>query len=258
MSSISPLKAKPLRNPGQSLDEQLHVLIDEQLVSVYWTATLFVLIAAVEWLAVWQRWPRFPVAWTLVAAIAILYFVWFFYRVRKRARNLRLGRDGERAVGQYLDGLRESAARVFHDVPAGAFNLDHVVISRRGIFIVETKTCSKPHPKATVSVRGDQIFLAGRVMTRNPVEQVRAQIAWLAQLLQQSTGKTQPIRGAVVFPGWFIEPSSDVKRLGVWMLEPKALPAFIENEPVRLTDADVALTAFHLSRYVRAKNDEAH
>jgi hypothetical protein len=257
MSSISPLKAKPLRNPGQSLDEQLQRLFDEQLLSVYWIAAMFVIMAVLEWLAVWQRWPRLPVPWTITAVGAVLYFAWFFRRFRKRARDLRLGRDGERAVGQYLEGLREAAARVFHDVPAEAFNLDHVVISRRGIFIVETKTCSKPHPRATVSVRGDQILLAGRVMTRNPVEQVRAQVAWLAHLLEQSTGKSLPIRGTVVFPGWFIEPSSDAKRLGVWVLEPKALPAFIENEPVRLTDADVALAAFHLSRYVRARNDEA-
>jgi hypothetical protein len=258
MSSISPLKAKPLRNPGQSLDEEIQELIDEQLLSVYWIAAMFVVMAMLEWLAVWLRWPRNPIIWTLVAVLAILYFAWLFRRVRKRARQLRLGRDGERAVGQYLEGLREAGARVFHDVPGDAFNLDHVVISRHGLFIVETKTCSKPHPKAQVSVRGKQVLLAGHVMTRNPVEQVRAQIAWLEQLLEQSTGKRLPIRGAVVFPGWFIERSSDAKRLGVWVLEPKALPAFIENEPVRLTDADVALASFHLSRYVRAKNEEAN
>lgn len=194
----------------------------------------------------------------MVAAIAILYFLWFLYRVRKRARELRLGRDGERAVGQYLEGLREAAARVFHDVPAEGFNLDHVVISRQCIFVVETKTCSKPHPKAVVSIRGDQILLAARAMTRNSGEQVRAQIAWLSQWLEQSTGRQLSIRGAVAFPGWFIEPSSDAKRLGIWVLEPKALPAFIENEPVRLTDADVGLTALHLSRYVRAKNEQAN
>jgi hypothetical protein len=258
MSSISPLKAKPLRNPGQSLDEELHGIIEEQLLSVYWIAAMFVVVAGIEWLAVWLRWPRLPIPWTCVAVGAVSYFVWFFRRVRKRARALRLGRDGERAVGQYLEGLREAGARVLHDIPGDAFNLDHVVISRQGIFIVETKTCSKPYPKAQVAVRGEQILLAGRAMTRDPVEQVRAQIAWLAQLLEQSTGKQLPIRGAVVFPGWFIEPSNDARRLGVWVLEPKALPAFIEKEPVRLSDADVAVGAFHLSRYVRARNEEAN
>jgi len=37
----------------------------------------------------------------------------------------------------------------------------------------------------------------------------------------------------------------------VWILNPKALPTFISNEPVMLKDTDVHLTAFHLSRYIR-------
>jgi hypothetical protein len=72
-------------------------------------------------------------------------------------------------------------------------------------------------------------------------------------MLAETTGKKLPVRAAIVFPGWFVEPSGDAKRLGVWGLEPKALLAFIENEPVRLSDADVALAAYHLSRYVRAE-----
>ncbi|MGH8219812.1 MAG: hypothetical protein ACREUT_14805 [Steroidobacteraceae bacterium] len=35
------------------------------------------------------------------------------------------------------------------------------------------------------------------------------------------------------------------------MLEPKALPGFIENEPETLAAGDVAMAAFHLSRYGR-------
>lgn len=251
--AVSPLKAKPLRNPGQSLDEQIQELLDDKLIPTFWTAALLVMVAFLEWFATWRNLPRLPVLWTVAAVCGVLYCFWSFQKIRKRARELRLGRDGERAVGQYLDGLREAAARVFHDIPGGEFNLDHVVISRHGIFVVETKTCSKPYPKATVAVAGDQILVAGRAMARDPVEQVRAQVSWLARMLEETTGKKLPVRAAIVFPGWFVEPSGDVKRLGVWVLEPKALPAFIENEPVRLSDADVALAAYHLSRYVRAE-----
>ncbi len=41
-----------------------------------------------------------------------------------------------------------------------------------------------------------------------------------------------------------------------WVLEPKALLAFIENERTRVPDSDVALAAYHLSRYVWAKQEE--
>ena len=43
----------------------------------------------------------------------------------------------------------------------------------------------------------------------------------------------------------------------MWVLEPKALPAFIENAPVMIAPSDVALAAFHLSRYVRSEAEKA-
>lgn len=41
------------------------------------------------------------------------------------------------------------------------------------------------------------------------------------------------------------------------VLELKALPAFIESAPEMITPSDVALAAFHLSRYVRSKAEKA-
>jgi hypothetical protein len=72
---------------------------------------------------------------------------------------------------------------------------------------------------------------------------------------QESTGKPFAVRGVVVVPGWFVEQRSP--RGDVWVLEPKALPAFIEQEPASIAPADVALAAFHLSRYVRSEAEKA-
>ena len=41
-----------------------------------------------------------------------------------------------------------------------------------------------------------------------------------------------------------------------WVLEPKALPKFIECEPEQFAAEDVRLAAYHLSWYVRAKQAE--
>ena len=49
--AVSPLKAKPLRNPGQSLDEQLQELLDDKLIPAFWTAALLVMVAFLEWFA---------------------------------------------------------------------------------------------------------------------------------------------------------------------------------------------------------------
>jgi hypothetical protein len=175
-------------------------------------------------------------------------------RIRGRVRHLRLGRDGERVVGQFLERLRDGGGQVFHDIPGQAFNLDHVVISQHGVYAIETKTLSKPWSKAVVTVEGDSLRVAGRAPDRDPIQQVTRAARWLEYLLEQSTGKRFAVRGVVVFPGWFVEQRSE--RGSVWVLEPKALPAFIEQEQLSVSPADVALAAFHLSRYVRSEAEK--
>jgi hypothetical protein len=87
------------------------------------------------------------------------------------------------------------------------------------------------------------------------MEQAAGAARWLEDLLESSTGKKFPVRPVVVFPGWFVEQRTP--RGPVWVLEPKALPAFIEREPVTVMPSDVALASFHLSRYLRNEVDAA-
>lgn len=172
-----------------------------------------------------------------------------------RGESLRQGRDGERAVGQFLERLRADGAQVFHDIPGDGFNLDHVVISTHGIYAIETKTWSKPSAKASVVVDGDVLTVAGHVPDRNPMEQVAAAAHWLEKLLKESTGKRFLVRGVVAFTGWFVEQPQP--RGNVWVVEPKMLPGLIGDAPTMISPSDVALAAFHLSRYVRSEVGKA-
>jgi hypothetical protein len=103
-----------------------------------------------------------------------------------------------------------------------------VVISTHEIYAIETKTRTKPSSKTAAR--------------------------WLERRLQESTGKRHFVRGVVVFPGWFVEQRGP--RADVWVLEPKALPAFIENAPAMIAPSDVALAADHLARYVRSRAEK--
>ena len=144
---------------------------------------------------------------------------------------------------------------MFHDVPGEQFNLDHVVLSSRGFFVIETKTYTKPkRGEARVSLAGKSILVGSFKLARDPVVQAQAGARWLSELLENSTGKRFPVRSAIVFPGWWVERMSEAwKRSDLpWVLEPKALPAFIASLPTRFEDADVKLASFHLSRYIRA------
>ena len=251
MARQSPLKSKPLRNPGQSLDEELQRVLDDQVTPYFWFAAVLSLLAALEWFGYLRNAPRQPVVFTTVAGAAVVIGAFRLWQLRKRVQRLKLGRDGERAVGQFLERLRASGAIVYHDVPGEGFNLDHVVISPQGIFVIETKTWSKPSPNARIGFAGSGLLVNGRAPERDPVAQVQGEAKWLRRVLQESTGKQLPVRGVILFPGWFVDPMPVDTKRDLWVLEPKALPAFIEHEDRVLADSDVALAAYHLGRYVR-------
>jgi hypothetical protein len=251
MAKRSPLKGKPLRNPGQGLDEELQRLWDDRAAPYYFIPVFLCGLAALEWFAYLRNMPRQPVIYTIAAVISVVFGGLHLWQFRKQAQRLKLGRDGERAVGQFLERLRIDGARIFHDVPADGFNLDHVVIAPQGLFVIETKTWSKPSANAKIEFDGTRILANGHAPSRDPVAQVRAEVDWLRRTLEESTGKRLPVRGVVVFPGWFVEPATLEAKRDVWVLEPKALPSFIEHEARVLPDSDVALAAFHLGRYVR-------
>lgn len=107
-------------------------------------AAPLVFVAALGWIGALRHAPRQPWLYTLMAAVAGAAFAWRLVRVRKRVRLLKLGRDGELVVGQFLEGLRVSGARVFHDIPGEGFNLDHAVFATHGCYVIETKTRRKP------------------------------------------------------------------------------------------------------------------
>lgn len=253
--SRSPLKAKPLRLPGQSVQEAIDDLLWDKIGPSIAIAVMTSVLAGVEWISVLRHLPRQPWLYSALAALACLYAAARTWQVRSQVQQLRLGRDGERAVGQYLERLRADGADVFHDVPGEGFNIDHVVLSVHGFYAVETKTRSKPtRGDARITLAEDGLVVNGFRPDRDPLLQAQAGARWLSQLLEETTGQRFPVRGVVLFPGWFVESMSSAWRANYkkpWVLEPKALPGFIQNEPKRIVDSDVKLAAYHLSRYVR-------
>jgi hypothetical protein len=232
------------------LDEEIEYWRNERAFDYLFVAGSLCLLAGMEWYGYLTHMARQPFVYSGMALVAVGVATWRLLGIKRQLAQLRLGRDGERCVGQFLERLREDGGQVFHDVPGEGFNLDHVVISTHGIFAIETKTWTKPWPKATITVDGGQLLLAGRKPDRNPMDQAAGAARWLEGLLAESIGKQLPVRGVVVFPRWWIEQRSP--RGAVWVLEPKALPEFIRREPESIIPSDVALASSHLSRYVRS------
>jgi hypothetical protein len=90
----SPLKDRPLRNPGQSLDAQIQDLVTDYALGPVLFALLTLFLAALEWLRYLQSIPPKPVLYSVPAALAIGYAVFRFFPVRRKFKALQLGRDG--------------------------------------------------------------------------------------------------------------------------------------------------------------------
>lgn len=92
--------------------------------------------------------PHSYLLWSL-AAMMVSALAWLIANVsqavrwQRSIRNCRFGLRGEQAVAEALAHRAIAAAgyTVFHDVPGdGTWNIDHVVVGPRGVFVLETKT----------------------------------------------------------------------------------------------------------------------
>lgn len=249
----TPLDAAPLRVAGQSLSDEIADKLNDHVMPALMAAAMALAFAVMEWLRYWQQSRPSPWLFSALAVAASAYAAITAVRAHRHVRNLRLGRDAESAVAQYLEWFRTAGFFVFHDVPNGLANIDHVLIGQRGIYSIETKAASKPmRGECKARVTDGQVLLNGRVMERNPLVQAKAQAKWLHNFFKEVQFKpyVQPV---VVIPGWFVEPF-DMRAAGAWVLEPKALDKFIANEPERLTRDEVRAMASALSSYIRAQS----
>lgn len=243
-----------MRTPGQSIQEkQWDVLID-RLLSPILVAVLMTAIFVMESVRAVLNTPPQPLIVGVIALCAVTYAGWRVKNALPELRALKLALAGEKIVGQLLETLRKDGYAVFHDVIGNGFNVDHVLIGPAGVLTIETKTRSKAvKGDSRVIFDGQQLTVAGFQPDRDPIVQARAQAAWIAELLAESTGRKYLVRPVVVFPGWWVEQKS-ASTNQIWVLNEKALPKFLAHEPRRLSEDDVSLASFHLSRFIRSSS----
>ena len=249
----SPLRDKPLRNPGQSTNERLHDLYYNKAMPYFIYITVLILFVLAEWSQWHLNIALSPYAYTALAIPLIAFCVYKLYGIHGEAGRIKQGRDGERAVGQYFDRhLREQGCHVFHDVMMKNCNIDHVIVCERGVFTVETKTCSKPRfGKSEIIYKGRSIIING-YHDHKIFYQAREEARWLKSFLSSRMRKELGVKPVVVFPDWYVNNSQgDMK--DVWVLNQKALLKFIANKPKALSSQEKETAADKLSEYIRSK-----
>lgn len=150
----------------------------------------------------------FSIAIAGVGAAAMLaYFIKQASTQMMKGRNYRLGWEGELAIAQDLQLLWAKGFRVFHDLPANNFNIDHVVVGPTGVYAVETKAWVK----RGVGDKTHQVIFDGQRLqfpdfsTDEPVRQAKTQAEWLSGFLSKATGIPLTAKPVLCIPGWWVE-----------------------------------------------------
>jgi len=196
--------------------------------------------AYVSYLYFYQR-EFNPVAVPILAGFGVIITIVYLLKTMKllkKRRIIRLGYESDITVGQELNQLMLNGNYVYHDFPADAFNIDHIVVGRSGIFVVETNGRSKPTPHnrekdATVEYNGKMLnFPDGNDF--QIIEQAERQASWLSNWISSAIGEPVAARAIVALPGWFVKRTSAD---GISVVNPNQFPSLFKHiKPRTLTD----------------------
>jgi hypothetical protein len=137
-----------------------------------------------------------------------------FFGSEKQFQTSAKGMEGERKVGKVLKQLPEGW-RVWHDLDIGGENIDHVVASAKGVFIIEAKNYS-----GSVLATSKGLYSHGGKTPSKIVAQVWRQTYKLNDLLG----------GQFVFPVLvFLGDVKGEKAKGVPCLMLESLPSYLRE-----------------------------
>ena len=250
-----PVAPKLLRGPGESLRWRLQRLDDALLLHAFGAAFLPMGVFVGGLMFAFNSTGRDRDV-IMICAFALflvtLYFCgrWMLDKFTLR-RDCHLGLLGEKIVAEAILPLAAEGCRIFHDVPTGEFNIDHVIVAPTGVFAIETKT--RRAGRGRPDRRPDEIIYDGALLVfpwgedAFGLEQARQRAAWLGNWLRDSTGEpVQPVP-VLTFPGWNV--MTTAAGAEVVVVSPNAIPGLVRNRPGLLTDLQID----HIARQLDGK-----
>lgn len=163
------------------------------------------------------------------------------FRGYTKARNLRLGIRGEQAVAEALREVADCGLRSFHDFPAEShWNIDHIVVGTRGVFLLETKAISRFRnaKDAHKVIHNGESLQFPTFTTQKPIAQAQRNAKWLANYLRNKTGEVVDVMPVVVLPSWFVE-SSTKGAFPVQVMNATFLCGFLRRQDAKIDVSQV-------------------
>ena len=162
------------------------------------------------------------------------------FRPSEQARTWRRGGQGERHTARLLHRLTRDGYVVFHDlaVPGSDANVDHLVIGRSGVFVIDTKQWA-----GEVRQGADGLVWHNHYRLDRTLETVRREAERVGRLLSTRAAALLCVHGAHIQGG-------GLDTQGVAIVPAQLLRSALGDDPV-LSDADVELLATAARRTLR-------
>ncbi len=201
----------------------------------------------------------------LVLALSLLVSVLWsgscgmkIHRLMAERANYQLGFEGERFVSEELSGLAAAGFQIYHDVPFDGYNLDHVLVGRQGVFLVETKTRRKPVNEAggiNYHVEYDGECLRWP-MGRDVLDLAQASdnARTLSQWLTSAVGERVWVVPILTLPGWMVDRTTNKARVQV--LNPKEIAKYCAAGAAQLDEKLIDRICHQLNQKCKLKVGE--
>lgn len=247
----SPFTDDFLREPGEALRNRLDKLHGDFLSSAM--MAMFIGVIAVYVIR------TIPINYQIVAAIIFVLMVAYnIYKALGYFREsvmVRLGLEGEKATGQELTMLLHDGAWVFHDIPYKYGNIDHIVISRGGVFAFETKAVSKPKLEGAGRAEWKMEYDGEKLkfphwQGKSPLNQARIHAKYLQKTIKNKLDINASVIPVVAIPGWFVTITG---KSDVWVINPKNRKHLSEQvTKANLSNTDVRRIVAYIEAVARS------
>ena len=195
-----------------------------------------------------------------LSIITLVFVIRGFFKVKKTRlmlKRYRKGLEGERLVGESLNRLSNESTYVFHDIPGERFNVDHIIVSTRGIFVIETKhfnrnQCQEFYYDGSMIYR---VMKDGRkFLCPKLLPQIDGEARFIEHEIERRTDTKLPVIKVAILIGSYINSTENFK--DYWLLNESSFVSAFQRSKEIYDASVVKLVATHIREMVKVDVDE--
>jgi hypothetical protein len=247
---------------GESLEGKIQELSDKMYEYLFLPA-----IALAACIYIWMIFLGFLKVELFTAvfmsALLLVVSIRAFFKIKnlcKTIRNHQKGLDGERFVGSIIEKTSSKSTFVFHDIVCEKknhgktipFNIDHVIISTKGIFAIDAKNWNlhdREYNEADFIYDNEELIDSTGVLQKDVMQKIDSQAKFLEDKIYEWTGKQyQAFRVGIMIGAFVKNVQRDFKKW--WIINDGAFLRLFEKESEKIPLNDVIRISDSLRRFV--------